>query len=173
MMQKTLITLALLASAATPALAESPDYSVGGGEIYASVRGWTVVKSDLYGCSAYPEAMPIVFNIPPAGGWQLIFPYSTSGTEGDFAGSVDVDKASFTDSYYGDGNWMYSSFPLAMRKAVAEGQRIYANIGPAVADVGLSGATASMLKLEECWQDLTGWTAATSTTAGTFAFSGD
>jgi hypothetical protein len=173
MMPKIHFLCAVLALTAAPALAETPDYSAGGGKVYASVRGWTVVQSDRYGCSAYPEAMPIVFNTPPAGGWQLIFPYSTSGGEGTFAGSIDVDKSSFTEEYYGDGEWMYSSFPLNMRKAVAAGSRIYANIGPAVADVGLDGATAAMLKVEECWQNLTGWSAATSSRAGTFALSGD
>lgn len=173
MTTKPFFALAALALLSAPALAETPDYSAAGGKVYASVRGWTVVQSDRYGCSAYPEAMPIVFNTPPAGGWQLIFPYSASGGEGTFAGSIDIDKSSFTEDYYGDGAWMYSSFPLNMRKAVAAGNRIYANIGPAVWDVGLDGATAAMLKVEECWQNLTGWSAATSGRAGTFALSGD
>ena len=162
----------LLALTATPALAEAPDYSVAGGTLYASVKGWTVVLSEQYGCSAYPEAMPIVFNAPPAGGWQLIFPYTASGGEGEFQGAIDVDKFSFTETYYGDGVWMYSSFPLEMRKAVAAGDRIFADIGPAQADLLLSGSTAALLKVEECWATLNGWTPASSS-AGTFAFSGD
>lgn len=163
----------LLALTAAPALAGAPDYSAGGGRVYASVKGWTVVLSEQFGCSAYPEAMPIVFNAPPAGGWQLIFPYTASGGEGEFQGAIDVDKFSFTESYYGDGVWMYSSFPLDMRKAVAAGDRIHADIGPAQADLALTGSTAALLKVEECWKVLSGWDAATSSRAGTFAFSGD
>lgn len=163
----------LLAVTAAPALAEAPDYSVAGGTLYATVKGWTVVLSEDYGCSAYPEAMPIVFNAPPAGGWQLIFPYTASGGEGEFAGAIDVDKFSFTETYYGDGVWMYSSFQLEMRKAVGSGDRIHADIGPAQADLLLTGSTAALLKVEECWKKLSGWDAATSSRAGTFAFSGD
>lgn len=163
----------LLAVTAAPALAEAPDYSVAGGSLYASVKGWTVVLSEQYGCSAYPEAMPIVFNAPPAGGWQLIFPYTASGGEGEFQGAIDVDKYSFTETYYGDGVWMYSSFPLEMRKAVGAGDRIMADIGPAQADLVLTGSTAALLKVEECWKKLSGWDPATSSRAGTFAFSGD
>lgn len=163
----------LLAVTAAPALAEAPDYSVAGGTLYATVKGWTVVLSEQYGCSAYPEAMPIVFNAPPAGGWQLIFPYTASAGEGEFAGAIDVDKFSFTETYYGDGVWMYSSFPLEMRKAVGSGDRIFADIGPAQAELLLTGSTAALLKVEECWKKLSGWDAATSGRAGTFAFSGD
>lgn len=171
MTAKTLLAAAL-GLMATPALAETADYSVAGGTLYASVKGWTVVISETYGCSAYPEALPIVFNAPPAGGWQLIFPYSVAGGEGDFEGAIDVDKYSFTETYYGDGQWIYSSFPLGMRQAVAAGDRLFADIGPVQADVGLQGSTAALLKVEECWTALSGWTPASSR-AGTFAFSGD
>lgn len=169
---KILPALACLFSLTTPALAEPPDYSVNGGEMYGSVRGWSVVKSDLYGCSAYPEAMPVVLNTPPAGGWQLIFPYADTAPEGDYAGMIHIDNSVFTDTYYGDSQWMYSPFPLVMRKTLAAGQRMTADFGHVDADVGLEGATAAMLKLEECWQSLSGWTPASSR-AGTFALSGD
>ena len=170
MSAKPLIAASTLALLAAPALAEAPDYSVAGGTLYGSVKGWTVVKSEQFGCSAYPEAMPIVFNAPPAGGWQLIFPYV--GAKGDFEGSIDVDKFSFTETYFGEAGWMYSSFPLGMRQAVAAGNRIHAEIGPVQADLTLQGSTAAMLKVEECWKALSGWTPA-SGRAGTFAFSGD
>lgn len=151
--------------------AEAPDYSVGGGTPYASVRGWTVVQSRDFGCSAYPEAMPVVFNAPPAGGWQLIFPYD--GPDGEYQGSIDVDRYRFSETYFGEAGWMYSSFPLNLRSSVAEGDRLSARIGPMTADLALDGTRAALLKVEECWQDLTGWSATTSDRAGTFAFSGD
>lgn len=151
--------------------AEAPDYSVNGGTLYASVRGWAVVQSQTVGCSAYPDAMPIIFNTPPAGGWQLIFPYD--GPDGEYQGAIDVDRYSFTETYFGEAGWMYSSFPLELRKVIAEGDRLQAEIGPMTADLTLGGTKAALLKLEECWQDLTGWSAETSSRAGTFAFSGD
>lgn len=70
-----LFCTAVMALMAAPALAQSPDYSVGSGTLYASVKGWSIAKSEQYGCSAYLDVMQIVINAPPAGGWQLIFPY--------------------------------------------------------------------------------------------------
>lgn len=173
MTARTTLTLLALTLPAAPALAQAADYSVMGGTLYASVRGWTVVKSETYGCSAYPEAMPIVFNTPPMGGWQLIFPYTASpAEEGDFPGSIEVDKASFPDTFFGDGAWVYGSFPLALRKAISEGSNLVADVDPARIDLNLSGSKAALLKVEECWKDLNGWTPSSST-AGTFAFSGD
>ncbi len=173
MTARSVLLLVALALPAAPAIAQDADYSVSGGTLYATVRDWTVVKSEQFGCSAYPEAMPIVFNTPPAGGWQLVLPYTSAAAEGEFPGSIDVDKYSFTDTYYGDGVWVYASFPLEMRQAVAEGQNIYVHVGPAETELNLSGSKAALLKVEECWRDLTGWSAATSSRAGTFAFSGD
>ena len=161
---------AALALMAAPALAQSPDYSVGSGTLYASVKGWSIAKSEQYGCSAYLDAMQIVINAPPAGGWQLIFPYD--GADGEFQGSIDVDKYSFTETYFGEAGWMYSSFPLGMRQAVGAGRIIHPMIGPVDEVIPLTGSTAAMLKVEECWKELSGWTPASSR-AGTFAFSGD
>lgn len=169
----SLLSFFALTLAAAPALAQGADYSVSGGALYGTVRGWTVVLSEQYGCSAYPEAMPIVFNTPPAGGWQLILPYTGSAPDGEYQGSIDVDKYSFTDTYFGEGGWLYASFPLEMRKAVADGQTISVHVEPAATELSLAGSTAALLKLEECWQALTGWTAEGSSRAGTFAFSGD
>lgn len=173
MFARSALTLLALLLPAAPALAQAADYSVQGGTLYASVGGWTVVKSETYGCSAYPEAMPIVFNTPPMGGWQLIFPYTSfPAKEGDFEGSVEVDKASFPDTFYSDGAWVYGSFPLELRKAISEGSLLVADVEPARIDLSLSGSKAALLKVEECWKELTGWTESSSN-AGTFAFSGD
>lgn len=173
MMPKIHFLCAVLALTAAPALAETPDYSAGGGKVYASVRGWTVVQSDRYGCSAYPEAMPIVFNTPPAGGWQLIFPYHMPGVDGEYQGLVEIDKYSFEDTFYGEDGFFYGSFPLAMRQTFGQGSEMAAEVGGQGYTLTLSGSTAALLKLEECWQVMTGWTEDGSSRAGTFAFSGD
>lgn len=162
--------ITVLLALAGPLAAQAPDYL--GGRTYATVKGWTVKQSDT-GCSAFQAPVPVIFNIPPAGGWQLIFPYNVPEEAGDFSGFVDIDKFSFDDSYFGDGTWIYASFPVEMRKTVGKGNRLYAEIGPMVYETDLAGATAALLKLEECWQRLTGWNAATSNRAGTFAFKGD
>lgn len=161
---------ATLLAFAGPSVAQAPDYL--GGRIYATVKGWTVKQSDT-GCSAFQAAVPVIFNIPPAGGWQLIFPYNVPEEAGDFSGAVDIDKFSFGDSFFGDGTWIYADFPVEMRKTVGKGNRLYAEIGPMIFETDLTGATAALLKLEECWQRMTGWDAATSNRAGTFAFKGD
>lgn len=137
------------------------------GTIYGTVRGWTVVQGDK-GCSAFPAGMPVILNTPPAGGWQLVFPYASTG-EVNIPGIVDVDKVSFDDSFYGDGQYLYGSFEVEMRKIVGAGSRMTALIGDAQYDIDLTGSTAALLKVEECWQNLSGWTPASSR-AGTFAF---
>ncbi len=164
---------AALAFLAGPALAETPDYTAG--TTYATVKGWTVKQSQDYGCSAYQNARTVFFNTPPAGGWQLIFP-ANGAPDGQFDGVVDVDKFSFTEEetgYFAEAGWIYSGFPLDMRKTVGNGSTLHAEIGGKSWDAPLTGSTAVLLKLEECWQNLSGWTAATSGRAGTFAFSGD
>lgn len=83
-----------------------------------------------------------------------------------------MDKYSFTETYFGEAGWMYSSFPLGMRQAVGAGNMIHPMIGPVDEVIPLAGSTAAMLKVEECWKELSGWTPASSR-AGTFAFSGD
>lgn len=161
--------LLLSAAMGLPAAAQPPDFL--GGRVHASVKGWTVTQNDV-GCSAFQAEVPVIFNTPPAGGWQLVFPYNIPEDAGEFGGFVDIDKFSFTDTYFGDGTWIYSPFPLEMRKAMGQGNRLRAEIGSMIWEVDLTGSTAALLKLEECWQDLSGWTPASSR-AGTFAFSGD
>lgn len=158
---------------AGPAGAQAPDFSSATGRVYDTVRGWVVVQSQDLGCSAYVEGAPMVFNTPPAGGWQLILAYPTPGREGEFTGTIDVDRYSFADTYFGDGQWIYAPFPLALRRAVAEGRLLRAEIGGMTWELTLGGSTAALLKTEECWANLTGWSADRSSRAGTFALSGD
>ena len=167
------ILSAIMALLALPTLAQAPDYSSATGTVYAVVRDWVVVQSQELGCSAYVEGSPMVFNTPPAGGWQLLLATTVTVGPGDLAGSIDIDRYSFTDTYYTDGQWVYAGFPLGLRQSIAAGNVMHAEIGPMVWDLTLGGTTAALLKLEECWADLTGWSAATSSRAGTFAFSGD
>ena len=142
-----------------------------GTNIYSDVRGWRVVQGKL-GCSAYkPGSGPIVvFNTPPAGGWQIVYHYLN--TSGDISGIIDIDKASFPQTFYADGEWVYGEFPLNLRLAAKEGHSMYTKIGSVQYEESLSGATAALLKLQECWQQLSGWTP-NSNKAGTFAFTGN
>lgn len=141
-----------------------------GTEVYSTVRGWRVVQGDV-GCSAYkPGTGPsIVFNTPPAGGWQIIYHYL--GKEGDIPGMVDVDKYSFPKTFFAEGGWAYGDFPLNERLAAKAGRYINTDIDSVKYEESLTGSTAALLKLQECWQKLSGWTPA-SNKVGTFAFSG-
>lgn len=142
-----------------------------GTDIYGEVRGWRVVQGDV-GCSAYKigtGASP-AFNTPPAGGWQII--YRSFNLSGDVKGVIDVDKASFPQTFYIDSGLAYGEFPINLRLAVKAGDLIKTQIGTAQYEHSLSGATAALLKVQECWQQMSGWTPA-SNKAGTFAFSGD
>jgi hypothetical protein len=158
--------------AAVPAFALAPDQSSATGRDYAVVRGRVVVQSDTLGCSAYAEGSPLVRNTPPAGGWHLILSNGT-GVTGARAGVIDVDRARLADTFFSEGQWVYGSFPLNLRKAMAEGRRVRAEIGGRASELTLGGSTAALIKFEECRADLTGWGAATSSRAGTFARSGD
>lgn len=142
------------------------------GTFYATVKGWTVMQNDL-GCSAFTDTVDVIFNTPPAGGWQLVFPYNIPEGPTEPTGIVDVDKFSFEGTYYGDGTWYYGEFPAEMRKTVGAGQHLHAEIGEMIWDAELTGATAALLKVQECWTMLTGWSPETSSRAGTFAFSDD
>lgn len=170
-MRLSRLTLALIA-AAMPSLLSAQDYSSATGTVYATVRGWVVVQSDTLGCSAYVEGSPMIFNTPPAGGWQLILSNDAGAAPGDYTIVIDIDRYSFAEPLYVDSQWAYSGFPLNLRQAMAAGSVMRAEAGPMVWNLTLGGTTAAMLKLEECWADLTGWNAQTSGRAGTFAFSG-
>lgn len=138
------------------------------GTFYAEVRGWTVTQGTM-GCTAYHADSPSIYlNTPPAGGWQLAFPYPTQDTL-DLPAVIDVDKYSFEDTLYGDGQYLYASFDLPLRKAVGEGNVLFVEAGSTQIRIDLHGTTAALLKVEECWMNMSGWTSASSR-AGTFAF---
>ena len=142
-----------------------------GTKIYGYTRGWRIVEGNQ-GCSAYiPNSGPsIVFSAPLAGGWQIA--YRHLNRQGDIRGIVDVDKASFPQTFYTDDGWAFGEFPLNLRLAVKAGRTIYSEIGNSQYRESLTGSTAALLKVQECWQRMTGWTPA-SNKAGTFAFSGN
>lgn len=127
------------------------------GSHYADVRGWRVVQNQ-FGCSGYvPGTGPsVIFNTPPAGGWQMIF--VDPAHYGDVPGVVDVDKYSFDDTFYVDGGYAYGGFDLSLRKSVGQGRMLYADIGGVRYEQSLRGSTAVLLKLEECWTRMSGWT---------------
>ena len=164
---------AALIGAVLPSGLLAQDYSSATGTVYATVRDWVVVQSDMLGCSAYVEGSPMIFNTPPAGGWQLVLSNDAGAAPGEYPATIDIDRYSFADTFFVDSQWAYASFPLGLRQAMAAGSVMRAEAGPMTWELTLGGTTAALLKLEECWADLTGWSAATSSRAGTFAFSGD
>ena len=142
-----------------------------GTEIYSDVRGWRITHGSP-GCSAYkPDTGPsVIFNLPNAGDWQLIYRYFDS--PGDISGVVDIDRASFRDTFFTDGEWAYGSLPLHLRLAIKKGNAMHTMIGSTQYEESLDGSTAALLKLQECWKVKSGWTKA-SNKARRFAFSGN
>lgn len=85
---------------------------------------------------------------------------------------MNIDKASFPDTFYVENGWAYGDFSLDRRLALKQGKQMSTQIGSTTLSTSLTGSTAALLKVQECWQKMSGWTKRSSR-AGTFAFSGD
>jgi len=141
--------------------------------LYGSTRGWDVYQSRI-GCEAdHPNPQKLLWTLktPPAGGWEMSLQDLTNAPDdSEYPASVTVDNTRFSDTFFvGEGN-IYISLPLKLRLAMRSGNNISMEFDGRSYNYSLAGSTAVLLKLEECWHNLTGYDANVSSRRGTYAF---
>lgn len=140
---------------------------------YAKVRGWEIVQNNN-GCVAlHPSRRDILWSIDvaPAGGWQISIDDLAGHPDGkEFPARLTIGNDSFSEDYVSYQGAFVGSLPLSQRLALAKGSEISIQIDNMQLDFSLSGSTAAMLKLEECWHKMTGFDPAISSRRGSYAF---
>ncbi|WP_152912471.1 hypothetical protein [Candidatus Rhodobacter oscarellae] len=144
-------------------------------QLFAGVRGWHVlIDSDTCigrrqngGTGAAEDFEPYV---APSGNWELKLPNTTSRTSGDVNVTLEIDGTTFRDTGVILGSEIHLVFDLRMRHAFRDGYWVTFTVDGHVWERSLYGVTATLLKLEECWNEVSGYDADVSNRAPARAF---
>lgn len=140
---------------------------------YAAVRGWDVRQGDS-GCSAlHPSRRDVFWDIlvAPAGGWEVRFDdLAGHSDEQEFPVQVIIDGVRYDELYFSYSGSFVGVLPLNQRLAMGQGSKVTFLFDDMRLEFSLKGSTAAMLKLEECWHQLTGYDANVSNKRGSYAF---
>lgn len=161
-------TISLFALALTAGNSIAGEYRA-----YASVKGWDIVQGDL-GCVAdHPSRGDIQWSIlvSPAGNWEVRFDDLAGHPDNsDFPVRIIAGDESFTEEYFTHQGAYIGVLPLDQRLALAKGSDVSIQLDGMELKYSLTGSTAALLKLEECWHQLTGYDPNISSRRGAYAF---
>ncbi len=126
------------------------------GRHYSDTRGWEVRMSQNTGCiatSPIGSDIATMMVLVPAGNFELVLPTAApSGAE--IPVTLDIDRYSFTDSFYAEDGFAHGVFDTPLREAMAKGRNMTILHDGESFFLPLEGTTAALLKLQECWYDL-------------------
>ncbi|WP_158964300.1 VHL beta domain-containing protein [Chachezhania sediminis] len=127
------------------------------GQHFGETRGWEVRQSDMVGCFALSPgttAINTIFLISPMGNFELLFPTKLP-EETEIPVTLDIDGRRYSDTFYAWQGNAHGVFETPLRETVAAGNTMIVSMDGQSYNVPLAGATAALLKLQECWYDLT------------------